>query len=96
MLRDRGLDPVIYHYLDAPPDAAALDAVLRKLDLRAAAAVARRGEKAWKDCGLTPDSPEEDVRGAMIAHPILIERPILETADAAVIGRPPTAVLDLV
>ena len=94
LLEDRGADAEIYRYLDTPPDKAALDALLKKLG-SAAAALVRKGEAPWKESGLTPDSPEGKVRALILANPILIERPILETGKAAVIGRPPESILDL-
>ena len=94
LLEARGADFELYRYLDAPPDAAALAALLRKLD-RPAAGLVRRGENAWKESGLATESAEAAVRELILANPILIERPILETAASAVIGRPPEAILDL-
>jgi len=94
LLEERGIDVEIYRYLDTPPDDDALDAVLTKLGIPAAK-LARTREAAWKDAGLATDSPEALVRSAMLDHPILIERPILEADDKAVIGRPPEAILDL-
>ena len=94
LLEERGADLDIYRYLDTPPDRAALNALLKKLGIPAAALV-RRGEAPWKESGLAPDSPEDQVRAMILANPILIERPILETDRAAVIGRPPESVLDL-
>ena len=95
LLEERGAAPEIFRYLDTPPDAAMLDAVLVKLGVTSAGLIARRGEKAWKDSGLTTDSDDAAIRAAMLHTPILIERPILETADRAVIGRPPEAILEL-
>jgi arsenate reductase len=95
LLEDRGSEADVYRYLDSPPDAAALDAVLTKLRLPAAALV-RRGETPWKESGLAKDSPEDEIRTLILANPILIERPILETAKRAVIGRPPEAILELI
>ena len=95
LLTDAGHAPEIYRYLDTPPDAAALDALLGKLGIGAAALV-RRGEAAWKESGLAADSAEAEIRALILAHPILIERPILEGPDRAVIGRPPEDVLTLV
>ena len=94
ILQEHGHEPEIYRYLDTPPDAAALAAVLKKLGI-AAADLARRGEAAWKESGLSPDNPEAEIRAAMLANPILIERPILESDKAAAIGRPPEAVLSI-
>ena len=94
LLTERGAEFETLRYLETPPDAAALDAILSKLDLPAAE-LARRGEAIWKENGLTQDSPEDAIRALILANPILIERPILETTDRAVIGRPPEAILDL-
>lgn len=94
LLEEKGVAVEIFRYLDTPPDAAALAAVLDKLAIPAAKLV-RRGERAWKDSGLTADSPEDRIRAAILADPILIERPILETDTRAAIGRPPEAILDL-
>ena len=55
----------------------------------------RRGEKVFKEASLTKDSSDEDLLAAMVAHPILIERPIAFAGGKAVIGRPPERVLDI-
>ena len=83
-------------YLDAPPTAAELDRVLAALD-REPWEVARLGEPVAKELGLArwPHNRTTWIE-AMVAHPILIERPILVADDGrAVVGRPPEAVTDL-
>ena len=94
LLEESGAAVEIYRYLETPPSDVELSAVLAKLDI-AAVDLARRGEAAWKESGLAKNSPDDAVRAAMLDHPILIERPILEADDRAVVGRPPEAVLDL-
>ena len=94
LLQERGLDPDIYLYLETPPDAAALDEVLAKLGAEAADLV-RTGQPEWKASGLARNSAEADIRAAMLQAPILIERPIVETATAARVGRPPETVLEI-
>ena len=94
LLEERGASFDIYRYLDTPPDAAALDKVLTSLGIDAAALL-RTGEAAWKSSGLSKGSPEAEIRALILANPILIERPILESASAAAIGRPPEAILKL-
>lgn len=94
LLHENGHAPEEFRYLDTPPDREMLDRVLAKLEI-GAANLARRGEARWKTLGLRPDSPEDVIRAAMCVHPILIERPIVETMDRAAIGRPPEAVLDV-
>ena len=55
----------------------------------------RRGEAAYKACGLGRDSSDEDILSAMAEHAKLIERPIVVKGDRAVLGRPPENVLAL-
>ena len=83
-------------YVDDPPSAADLDAVLAALG-REPWDVARMGEPVAKALGLR-DWPHDRRRWieAMVANPILIERPILVAKDGrAVLGRPPEVVEDL-
>jgi arsenate reductase len=80
-------------YLDDPPTAAELDAVLTAMG-KEPWEIARMGEDVAKELGLK-DLPRERARWIelMVANPILIERPILVTKDGrAVLGRPPEAV----
>ncbi len=83
-------------YLDDPPGAAELDLVLTALDMEPWE-LARMSEDAAKDLELR-DEPHDRTRWIelLAAHPILIERPILVTADGrAVVGRPPEAIESL-
>jgi arsenate reductase len=83
-------------YLEVPPTAAELDAVLTALG-KEPWEIARMGEPVAKELGLR-DVPHERDRWIelMVANPILIERPIIVTADGrAVVGRPPEAVREL-
>ena len=94
LLEEKGHAPEVFLYLDTPPDAAMLATALDKLGITAVD-LARTGQTEWKELGLTKASPEDTIREAMLTNPILIERPIVETADKAAIGRPPEAVLDI-
>jgi arsenate reductase len=46
--------------------------------------------------GLTKDTPDEEVIAAMVADPNLIQRPIVETEDGAVVARPIDKALELI
>jgi arsenate reductase len=94
LLEENGVDPDIVLYLKQPPTASQLRELLGKLGL-AAADLLRRGEEAYSESGLGPDSSERDIVQAMVAHPRLIERPIVVRGDRAVLGRPPENVLAL-
>jgi arsenate reductase len=57
-------------------------------------AVMRTGEALYQELGLS-SADRETLLDAMVAHPILIERPIVIRGDRAVVARPPEKVLDL-
>jgi arsenate reductase len=93
LLDERGVAYQERRYLDDPPDAATLDRVLMGMG-RQPWEVARLGENVAKELGLR-QLPHDRARWieVLVAHPVLIERPILVTDDGrAVLGRPPEAV----
>ena len=82
-------------YLETPPSAAELQALLGKLGI-GARQLLRTGEDEYKALGLDdPQLSDAQLVEAMAAHPKLIERPILVAGDKAVIGRPPEKVLEI-
>ncbi|BDM24398.1 arsenate reductase (glutaredoxin) [Pseudomonas sp. LRP2-20] len=95
LLEQRGLAPTIVRYLETPPDAAALKALLGKLGI-APRQLLRNGEDEYKTLDLAnPALTDAQLIDAMVQHPKLIERPILIAGDKAVIGRPPEKVLEI-
>ncbi len=94
LLQENGVDPEIVLYLDSVPSPHELKSLLLKLDLSPIQLV-RKGEKIWKEQFKGKDLSDEEIIEAMIAHPKLIERPIVVKDQKAVLGRPPENVLDL-
>ncbi|UUY08116.1 arsenate reductase (glutaredoxin) [Pseudomonas sp. J452] len=95
LLEARGLTPNILRYLETPPTTAELQSLLNKLGI-SARQLLRTGEDEYKALNLADGSlSEAQLIAAMVAHPKLIERPILIAGDKAVIGRPPEKVLEL-
>ncbi|MBK5007686.1 MULTISPECIES: arsenate reductase (glutaredoxin) [Pseudomonas] len=95
LLEARGLAPTVVRYLETPPDAATLRAVLGKLGI-GARGLLRTGEDEYKQLNLAnPALTDAQLVEAMVSHPKLIERPILVAGDKAVIGRPPEHVLEI-
>lgn len=93
ILDDTGVAYEERRYLDQPPTAAELDAVLTALG-KEPWELARMGEDVAKELHLRAE-PHDRGRWIelMVANPVLIERPILLAADGrAVVGRPPEAV----
>ena len=93
LLRGRGIEPEIIEYLTAPPSKSRLKEILTLLG-KAPRDLMRRKEAAYKDAGLDDPSLTKDaLLAAMVASPILIERPIVLANGKAAIGRPPEDVL---
>lgn len=95
LIEDSGQTPTIIRYLDAPLSETDIRQLLKKLKL-GARDIIRKGEDAYKELDLGNTSLSEDVLIQAIAeHPKLLERPIVEKDDNAIIGRPPENVLAL-
>ncbi len=93
ILEESGQPFTIRKYLEDAPSRAEIAAARDALGLPVSGLV-RKGEKVFKELGLK-DAGEDALLDAMVAHPILIERPIVFKDDKAVIGRPPEAVREL-
>jgi len=91
---DLGVEVDVVRYLDSPPDEATLRSIIAKLDDPVADLV--RTEK-WSELGVTAaDVASEDaVVATLVAHPQLLQRPIVVVGDRAVIGRPTERVTEL-
>ena len=95
LLRDRDFEPTIIEYLHTPPDAATLREILRKLDLDARGLM-RMKEEAYKANGLGDEELAEDALiAAIVANPVLMERPVVLANGKAALGRPPEDVLEI-
>jgi arsenate reductase (glutaredoxin) len=89
-----GVEVDVVRYLETPPDAATLRAIVAKLEDPPADLVRRDG---WGDLGITADdvASPDGVIDVLVRHPQLLQRPLLVTADTAIIGRPTERVRDL-
>ena len=95
ILRDSGADVLIHEYLKTPPSR---DELVRLYDR--AGISPREGLRAKEplsaELGLTrPDVTDDEVLDAMVAHPILIERPIVETPNGVRLCRPQDRVREI-
>lgn len=91
LLEERGAAHEVRLYLQDTPSVPEIKAVQAALGV-SAIEMMRKGEKIFKELGLSKDSAEADLISAMADHPILIERPIALLGDTAVIGRPTEAI----
>ena len=95
LLQQQGKPFEVIHYLETPPTAAELKALLSQLGITARQLL-RTGEDEYRDLKLDdPSLDEQTLIAAMAKHPRLIERPIVVANGKAVIGRPPEKVLDI-
>ena len=88
ILEASGKDFKIIKYLEDVPSAKELSDVIKKLGISADQLV-RKNEAIWKENYKNKDLNESQIIEAMIAHPKLIERPIVISGEKAVLGRPP-------
>ncbi|MDX1555011.1 MAG: arsenate reductase (glutaredoxin) [Xanthomonadales bacterium] len=95
LLRDKGIEPEITLYLDNPPTADEIAAILSLLG-REPRELMRRGEPEYAEQGLDdPSLTHAQLIAAMAATPRLIERPIVLANGKAAVGRPPESVLEI-
>lgn len=107
LLEERGIEPRVVRYLDAPPSVEALDRILRLLD-KEPREVMRRREAPYRELDLDdPELTRNELLEAMVEHPILIQRPLVVVRDGAggsaedgdavraALGRPPESVLEI-
>ena len=94
LIQASGLRPRIVDYLQHPPSIAELKTIVEKLDI-APAALVRTGEAVFQEKYLGKELSDAEWLAAMVADPILIERPIVVRGPLAVLGRPPENVRQL-
>ena len=95
MIRQSGEEPVVIEYLKTPPDRATLRDLARAMDIPVRALLREKGTP-YAELGLSdPSLTEDELLDAMVAHPILINRPIVETPKGTRMCRPSEQVLEL-
>ncbi|ELM3656834.1 arsenate reductase (glutaredoxin) [Edwardsiella piscicida] len=96
LLEERGIHPEIVPYLETPPDADALRGLLAALGFDSARQLMRRGDDLYQQLDLDNPALDQDALiAALVAHPSLIERPIVVNGPRARLGRPPQQVLEI-
>lgn len=95
MIRNSGVEPTVIEYLKAPPDRETLHALLAAMDMPVRELLREKGtpyaELELGDSTLT----DEQLIDAIIAHPILMNRPVVVTPLGTRLCRPSETILDL-
>ncbi|WP_404403193.1 arsenate reductase (glutaredoxin) [Pelagibacterium halotolerans] len=95
MIRQSGEEPVVIEYLNTPPDRETLIDLIEKSGLTVRTAM-RSKEPVFKELGLeNPNLSDGRLLDAMLAHPILINRPFVVTPKGVRQCRPSEMVLDI-
>ena len=95
LLRERGLEPEVIEYLKNPPGRAALVALIARLGIPVRALL-RSKEAIYEELQLgNPALSDDALIDAMLAHPILMNRPIVVTPRGARLCRPSETVLEI-
>ena len=95
LLRESGISFEKVNYYIQPLTRKKLTELIRKMDLKPRDLL-RKGEAAYKELGLAEDKfSDSELIGLMIEHPDLLQRPIVERGDRAVLGRPTENVREL-
>lgn len=86
LLRENGIEPEIVQYLKTPPTRAELEKMIADAGIDVRAAV-RKKESLYRELGLA-DASDDELLDAMVANPILIERPFVVTSKGTRLARP--------
>ncbi|MCB9948660.1 MAG: arsenate reductase (glutaredoxin) [Rhodospirillaceae bacterium] len=91
-IRDSGVEPQVIEYLQTPPDRTELARLLARMDMTPRQLLRRRGTP-YDELGLDdPKWTDDQLIDFMVAHPILIERPIVESPLGQGFAARPTAI----
>ncbi|MCA1468771.1 arsenate reductase (glutaredoxin) [Bradyrhizobium sp. IC3195] len=95
MIRQSGVEPDVIEYLKTPPSRDKLKELIASMGIPGRALLREKGTP-YKELGLDdPKWSDEQLLDVMIAHPILINRPIVVTPKGTRLCRPSEAVVDL-
>ncbi len=95
LIRNSGVEPLVIEYLKTPPDRETLTALVTAMGLPVRDVLREKGTP-YAELNLgDPALSDDDLIDAMLAHPILINRPIVVTPLGIRLCRPSEAVLDL-
>lgn len=94
MLDERGIPYRTVRYHDAPLTKEKLSELIKKIGIAPTGLLRAKGP-AYRELGIKAEElSDTEIVELMIAHPDLMQRPILERGDRAIVGRPPERILE--
>jgi arsenate reductase len=95
MIRNAGIEPHVIEYLKTPPSRRMLEHLIARMGISSRALLREKGTP-YAELGLgDPSLTDDQLLDAMMAHPILINRPIVVTPQGVRLCRPSEEVLNL-
>lgn len=95
LIRNSGVEPAVILYLETPPTRAELQTLIADMGI-SVRALLRKNTEPFEQLGLAEDRfSDDELLDAMLAHPILINRPVVVTPLGTALCRPSEAVLDI-
>ncbi|MBO9503698.1 arsenate reductase (glutaredoxin) [Qipengyuania flava] len=95
MIRNSGIEPHVVEYLKTPPSRTMLEQLIERAGISPRALLRQKGTP-YAELGLDDDSlADTALVDAMMAHPVLINRPLVASPLGVKLCRPSEAVLDL-
>ncbi|MBR0754697.1 arsenate reductase (glutaredoxin) [Bradyrhizobium jicamae] len=95
MIRNAGIEPHVVEYLKTPPSRALLQQLIARMGI-SVRGLLRQKAAPYQELRLdNPDLTDDQLLDAMMAHPILIERPIVVTPRGVRLCRPSEQVVEL-
>ena len=95
LIRNSGVEPAIIHYLETPPSRETLVALIAAMEMPVRDLL-RKNVPPFEELGLAEERfSDDELIDAMLAHPMLINRPIVVTPLGTKLCRPSEVVLDI-
>jgi len=95
LIRNAGIEPTVIEYLKTPPDRATLEDLLQKLQMSPRQLLREKGTPYTELKLGEPHWTDEELISQILAHPVLMNRPVVITPWGTKLCRPSEVVLDI-
>lgn len=95
LFRENNIDYEKINYFIEPLTEGKLRELLKKANLKPFD-VLRRGEAVFKELNLSKDSADDEIIRAIVENPTLLQRPIVEVGERAILARPIEKALEII